>query len=181
MEYFLTITSAVIIFVLGQMSLKLIIEPIQELKKEIAKVLNAMVFYADKTSNPNTNSPKDIDEIGKTLRKHASNLEAKYSIIPFYKIFEILRVLPSKDNISKAKSSAIGLSNSLSPSKYNSGIKNAKRVEKVKFFLTTYSASGLFEIIMVLIIISVVIFLFHTAIDDAVKLYCEHNISGVIR
>jgi len=181
MEFFLTIISAVIIFILGQMSLKLIIEPIQELKKEIAEVLNAMVFYADRTSNPNTNSQEVIDEVGKILRKHASNLEAKSSIIPFYKIFEILRVLPSKDNISKAKSFVIGLSNSLGPSKYNSGIENSKRAGEVKFFLTTYSSSGLFEIIIVLIIVSVIVFLFHTAIYDAVKLYCEHNVSGVIK
>ena len=38
MEFSLTIISAVMIFVLGQISLKLIIEPIQELKKDVLRI-----------------------------------------------------------------------------------------------------------------------------------------------
>lgn len=181
MEFSLTIISAVMIFVLGQISLKLIIEPIQELKKEISEILNAMVFYADRISNPNSNSQDVIDEVSKILRKHASNLEAKSSIIPFYRIFEIFRVLPNKQNISEAKSHLIGLSNSLSNSENNSGINNSTKNNDIKRLLTTYSNSALFEIIIVFIIISVIIILFKTTINDAVELYCEDNVSGVIK
>ena len=177
MEFSLTIISAVMIFVLGQISLKLIIEPIQELKKEISEILNAMVFYADRISNPND----FIDEVSKILRKHASNLEAKSSIIPFYRIFEIFRVLPTKQNISEAKSHLVGLSNSLSNSGNNNGMNNSEKNDNIKRLLTTYSNSALFEIIIVFIIISVIIILLKTTINDAVELYCEDNVSGVIK
>lgn len=177
MEFSLTIISAVMIFVLGQISLKLIIEPIQELKKEISEILNAMVFYADRISNPND----VIDEVSKILRKHASNLEAKSSIIPFYRIFEIFRVLPTKQNISEAKSHLVGLSNSLSNSGNNNGMNNSEKNDNIKRLLTTYSNSALFEIIIVFIIISVIIILLKTTINDAVELYCEDNVSGVIK
>lgn len=152
MEFSSTIISAVLIFVLGQIILKLIIEPIQELKKEISEVLNAMVFYADKISNPNSNNQEIVDEVGKILRKHASNLEAKSSIIPFYGIFEIFRVLPKKQNILKSKSFLIGFSNSLSKSKNNNGIANSIKIDEIKESLTTYSNSGLFEISIVFLL-----------------------------
>lgn len=173
MEFFTTIISAVMIFVLGQISLKLIIEPIQELKKEISEVLNAMVFYADRISNPNSNSQEIVDEVGKILRKYASNLEAKSSIIPFYGIFELFRVLPKKQNISEAKSDLIGLSNSLSKSANNNGFDNSTKNNSIKRLLTTYSNSALFEMIVVSIIVGVIIILVNTTINDAVQLYCQ--------
>lgn len=173
MEFFTTIISAVMIFVLGQIGLKLIIEPIQELKKEISEILNAMVFYADRVSNPNSNSQEVIDEVSKILRKHASNLEAKSSIIPFYRIFEIFRVLPNKQNISEAKSHLIGLSNSLSKSENNSGINNSTKNNEIKILLTTYSNSAWFEFIIVIFIISLIVMLVKITINDAVELYCK--------
>lgn len=173
MEFSLTIISAVMIFVLGQISLKLIIEPIQELKKEISEILNAMVFYADRISNPND----VIDEVSKILRKHASNLEAKSSIIPFYRIFEIFRVLPTKQNISEAKSHLVGLSNSLSNSGNNNGMNNSTKNDNIKRLLTTYSNSAWFEFIIVIFIISLIVMLVKITINDAVELYCEDIIS----
>lgn len=173
MEFFTTIISAVMIFVLGQIGLKLIIEPIQELKKEISEILNATVFYADRISNPNSNSQDVVDEVSKILRKHASNLEAKSSIIPFYRIFEIFRVLPNKQNMSEAKSHLIGLSNSLSNSENNNGMNNSTKNNHIKRLLTTYSNSALFELSIVFIIISVIVILLKITINDAVELYCK--------
>lgn len=177
MEFSLTIISSVMIFVLGQIGLKLIIEPIQKLKKEISEVLNATVFYADRISNPNSNSQDVVDEVSKILRKHASNLEAKSSIIPFYRIFEIFRVLPTKQNISEAKSHLVGLSNSLSNSGNNNGMNNSTKNDNIKRLLTTYSNSAWFEFIIVIFIISLIVMLVKITINDAVELYCEDIIS----
>lgn len=173
MEFFLTIISAVIIFTLGQISLKLIIEPIHELKKEIVEVLNAMVFYANKISSPNSNNQEIADEVGKILRKYASSLEAKSSIIPFYGVFELFRILPSKKYILEAKSLLIGLSNSIDNSKNNSGLENSSKIDNVKKLLTAYSKSAWYELFMVLFIIGIIVFLISIAIDDAVQLYCN--------
>jgi len=124
MELFTTVISGVLVFVLGQLLLKLVIEPLQELKKEIALTLDSIVFYENISSNPGFNSKEEIDKVSSVLRKHASNLKAKLSIIPFYTFWYMLRILPSKENIEIVSSNLIGLSNSLSNSKENSGIAN---------------------------------------------------------
>jgi len=60
MEFFSTIISAVIIFVFGQFGLKFMLEPIQELKKEVSKILNVMIFHADRISNPSSNTKEIV-------------------------------------------------------------------------------------------------------------------------
>ncbi|MDQ1341042.1 MAG: hypothetical protein QG567_2200 [Campylobacterota bacterium] len=154
MEFFSTIISAVIIFVSGQFGLKLIVEPIQELKKEVSKVLNAMIFHADRISNPSSNTKEIGNEISKLLRKHASNLEAKSSIIPAYKIFEIFKILPSKINIQKVSQLLIGLSNDLYDSTH--GMENSKIIFKIKeLLLIKASFYELFSAWLVFIFVSI--------------------------
>ena len=133
MEVFITVISGVSVYVLGQFTLKLIIEPIQEFKKEIAEIINVIGFHANITSNPNMIDQEQSSEISKILRKHAINLESKSSIIPFYKMFENIRLLPKNENIEKASSELIGLSNSL----YSSinGFENYEKSSKIKKYL----------------------------------------------
>lgn len=135
MEFFSTIISGVIIFVSGQFGLKFMVKPIQELKKEISKILTVMIFHADRISNPSSNTKEIVSEISKILRKHASNLEAKSSIIPAYKIFEIFKILPSKVNIQKASQLLFVLSNDLHDS--SNGIKNSEKIFEIKELLLT--------------------------------------------
>ena len=176
MELFVTVISGVLIFVLGQLLLKLVIEPLQEFKKEIALTLNSLFFHKDKISNPNANLiKKDIWEVSSILRKHSSNLEAKSSIIPLYDCWYKLRILPSKKNIKKATNKLIGLSNSLSPYNYNSGIENSFQVKKVKTALTTYSQSSIIKSLIITIIVLLSIYFLNSAINNAVKLYCDNN------
>jgi len=175
MELFATVISGVLIFVLGQLLLKLVIEPIQELKKEIALTLDSLIFHKDKISNPNANLKKDILEVSSILRKHSSNLEAKSSIIPLYDCWYKLRILPSKKNIKKATNKLIGLSNSLSPYNYNSGIENSFQVKEVKIALTTYSQSSIIKLLNIIIIILLSIYFLNSAINNAIKLYCDNN------
>jgi len=159
MEIFNTIISGVAVFVLGQILLKLIIEPIQDLKKEIATTLNNLIYYANIISNPNTNSPEKYKETSQKLRQHASNLASKVSIIPFYILWVSLRILPPKENIFKAKTYLIYISNSLFQSKYNDGMKNSEKSEEIQKLLNSYfPVINLIFIIYWLIILSVSVF-----------------------
>lgn len=162
MEVFNTVISGVAVFVLGQILLKLIIEPIQDLKKEIATILNNLIYYANIISNPNANSSEMYKETSQKLRQHASNLASKVSIIPFYKLWVMLRILPPKENIFQAKLYLIGISNSLYPSKYNDGMKNSEKSEKIQKLLTTYFKFSDLIIIIFSIIFFVTLFIYLT-------------------
>ena len=48
----MTIISGVFVFILGQLVLKLIIEPIQEFRKTLADIAFALIEYANIYSNP---------------------------------------------------------------------------------------------------------------------------------
>ncbi|SFP85392.1 hypothetical protein [Hydrogenimonas thermophila] len=180
MELFATVISGVLIFVLGQLLLKLVVEPLQELKKEIALTLDSLFFYKYKISSPNANLEKDIFEVSSILRKHSSNLEVKSSIIPFYNCWYKLRILPSKKNIKKATNKLIGISNSLSPNNNNNnGIENSFQVKEVKTLLRTSSKSSIIKSLIITIIILLSIYFLNSAINNAVKFYCDKNITTV--
>jgi len=138
MEVFNTIISGVSVFVLGQILLKLVVEPIQNLRKEIFLTLNDLIYYANIISNPNANSSEMYKEASQKLRQHASNLASKVSIIPFYILWVMLGILPPKENIFQAKLYLIGISNALYSSKYNDGMKNSEKSEEIQKLLNTY-------------------------------------------
>ena len=52
MSVFITVFSGVLVFVIGQIVVKLIIEPINDFKKERSKIIYDLVFYANKLANP---------------------------------------------------------------------------------------------------------------------------------
>lgn len=57
MDIFLTIFAGVGTFVLGQIALKLLIDPVQSFKMTIAEVSNKLILYANIYANPR--SPGD--------------------------------------------------------------------------------------------------------------------------
>ena len=169
------ISSGVLIFVLGQFILKILIEPIQELKKEIAAVLSSLVYYADIYSNPGTGTEEKLHEASYALRKHACELASKTAIIPFYDLLYSLRILPDKKQVFDAKSRLIGLSNSVYKSAEEFGYSNSKRAYEIKDALNSYSNPYLINWIIALLIVSFIVFLFKHTIDTAVQIYCDQN------
>lgn len=114
----LTILGGVIVYVMGQFTSKFLLEPIYEQKKAIGKVINFLIFYANIYSSPRKIDPGDAvpkitEEAAVELRKVATELMARSVVIPFYRIFEILHLIISKEDIVDAHRSLIGLSNSV--------------------------------------------------------------------
>ena len=178
----LDIVSAVSIFVVGQFILKSIIEPIQELKKEIAVILGDLIFYANIYSNPGTAEKEVIDKASNVLRKYSSELIAKSSIIPFYNLWYYLRLVPSYKDIENVSSNLIGLSNSLysSPSKAVSNVdiseNNRKNSDEIQKLLTSYySKIPINQLLILFILIVIFVFSFLSYKDKILEIYCDKN------
>lgn len=113
MDIIVAIITGVAVFVLGQLLIRFVIQPLQDFKKVIAKVSHVLIYYADVYSNPGGSRRMMIAETRKALRDSASLLRSRTVVIPFYTVFSWLRWVPTRHDINQASGSLIGLSNSL--------------------------------------------------------------------
>src|SRR5688572_6183026 len=103
MEIFATIVSGVFVFVLGQVFIRFIVEPLQDLKRVIGEISHALVYYADIYSNPSaTHREGLVDETRKVLRDKASLLRARANVVPFYDRFAQIHWVPTRGNVNEA-------------------------------------------------------------------------------
>ena len=124
-----TIIGGVLIFVIGQVFLKFFIEPIHKLRAQIGRITDSLIYYANVYFNPGMSKLDDAKEASSELRKLGSELMAKRSVVPCYRFWSLLRVVPKLSDISRAHHSLIGLSNGLSPGDAHD---NRKCVEEIK-------------------------------------------------
>ena len=128
---FVTVLSGVITFVIGQLIVKLLLDPVQDMKKTIGQISHTLVERANVIANPGV-SPKDIeDETSNSLRKLSSQLHAHLYLVPAYGVTSKVFCLPSKEKLKVASSALIGLSNSIGRVRETIYKTNAKRVEQV--------------------------------------------------
>jgi len=111
MDILITIISGTTVYVLGQFILKMIIEPVQDVKKEIQQALGDCLYYAGFATNMPHIKEEYIKEASLTLKKRATQLRSKYAIIPFKDLFEKVKILPSQQDMSEASSILIGIAN----------------------------------------------------------------------
>jgi len=112
---FLTIFAGVMTFVLGQLALKLLIDPVQEFKRAVADISHALIEYAEVYENPGITGRDKEREVSKELKRLSSRLNAQMYLIPMYKNTARIFRLPTRGNVVKAEKDLIGLSNGLSP------------------------------------------------------------------
>lgn len=127
---FQTVISGVLVFTIGQIIQRFLLEPIQKYKAIIGKIDNKLKFYANIITNPGitlktTQSRKDkYLECSNVLRDLSCELEENYKRIPFGEIIK------SKEKISEAARCLIGLSNGI----FDSGDRgnNDKLIRKIR-------------------------------------------------
>ncbi len=108
-QVFKTVISGVLVFVIGQIIQKFIIEPLWEYKKTLGKIDYRLKYYSNKMSGL---LPEEIiTETSNTIRELSCELEASYKQIPFNCIFAFLSVIPWKKDLSKAAVKLILVSN----------------------------------------------------------------------
>ncbi|MGJ0483876.1 MAG: hypothetical protein ACR65R_04995 [Methylomicrobium sp.] len=102
MTIFSTIIAGVFVFVLGQIVLKWIIEPIQKFREVIAEI----VFYLASDYSDILNASIVEKEIalsaGKNLKRLGARLVSSQQLIPFYKRLRKIYGLPELEDIVKA-------------------------------------------------------------------------------
>lgn len=143
MEMLLTIVSGTTVYVLGQFTLKMIIEPLQDIKKEIQKVLSNCIYFAGIVTNMPHVKEEYIKEASSVIRKSSTELKSKYAILPFKGLFAMLRVLPNEHNMSEASSRLIGISNlSVTDGQFENNIKNNEWLKEVEILLNPKSGEN---------------------------------------
>jgi hypothetical protein len=79
-----TILSGVLVFVAGQVILRLFIEPIQQFKKTMADISHTSVRYAHAIHNPDLITPESRSEVFDKLRQLSGQLYADTLVtVPF--------------------------------------------------------------------------------------------------
>lgn len=109
----LTICGGVLVLVIGQVMMKLFLEPLFAMRSLIGDIADNLVYYAHVYANPGMDSPELRQEAKDTLRQKASLLRARMHSLPLYGLFAFFRLVPSQKNIGVASGELIGLSNGI--------------------------------------------------------------------
>lgn len=126
-----TVISGVLTYVLGQLVLKLVLEPVQELRKTIGQVAHALIERANVIQNPGVPTKEVMDQTSDQLRSLSSQLQSHLYLVPTYSVTARIFRLPSLKQLTEASSALIGLSNSVYRSTPDVYKTNAKRMEVI--------------------------------------------------
>lgn len=107
-----TILGGVLVYVIGQLLSKFLIDPTHELKKTIGEVRFNLAFYAPVILTPIARTPERSDKTYEALLKSSCDLLAKVDAIPCYGFLSCISLgfLPSKKCIREAATRLRGLS-----------------------------------------------------------------------
>ena len=135
---FITVIAGVLTYVLGQIVVKLVIDPIQDFKKTIGKVAHTLVMRAGVISNPGIGKDDAMDSTSNELRALSSDLHTHLRLIPYFSLSVRIFGLPSHKQVIQASSSLIGLSNGVRTARDGIYEMNASGVRKVRESLGIY-------------------------------------------
>jgi len=139
---FLTVLSGVLTYVLGQLVVKLVIEPVQDMRKTIGLISHALIEHASIYHNPGVPTQDAMNETSRELRKLSSQLQAHLFLVPRYGVISRIFGLPLHASVLEASSALIGLSNSVFNARENIYEVNANRVAKICDSLGIYLPEG---------------------------------------
>lgn len=128
---FITVLSGVLTFVIGQVLVKLVLDPVQELRKTIGQISHTLIERANVIANPGVPTQEVMDETSDSLRKLSSQLHAHLFLVPLYEKTAAIFQLPSKKALLEASDRLIGLANGVYRADETIYEVNAKRVESV--------------------------------------------------
>jgi hypothetical protein len=106
----ITVALGFFVFVLGQFTQRLCIEPIQEQKRVIGEIAYLLDYYGDVASVAKAGL---TEEASRELRRLAGELRATLRTVLGYRFFELLRVVEKRDNVMTATTELKGVSLSI--------------------------------------------------------------------
>ena len=119
MTIFLTIFAGVVTFVIGQIILRLYIEPIQSFRSLIGEISAALINCGILYKDSNEMKPGTFNDASIELRALASKLESSVYLIPSYKKMSKFFKLPNEAEVFEASTELVEISHSLDE-RYNS-------------------------------------------------------------
>ncbi len=131
MTVFLTILSGVLVYVLGQLLLKLVIEPVQEMRRAIGRTAHTLHLRAPFASSPGLQDPERIQAASEEIRRLSADLRESLVVIPAYRQLARFFGLPERESVLKAATNLVGLSNGLGSSNEGGGPENRARTEMI--------------------------------------------------
>lgn len=130
MMIFATVVTGFLTFVLGQIFLRLVIEPVSDFKRHVAVIADSLIDCAA----PLSNLPVPEDKASDTeahFRRLASKLQATFYLIPRYDLTARVFGLPNLQAVHTAAGKLIGLSNSVYDSGSKASIRSAYEQQEV--------------------------------------------------
>ena len=110
-----------IIYVLGEIIVKIVIDPVQELKRVIADIAFKLIHYShvfklstaadtSEEASEKTIDQEKLEQAADEYRKLASMLNAGFRLVPFYPLIRVLFFLPREADIIDARNELIEMS-----------------------------------------------------------------------
>lgn len=130
-----TIIGGVIVYFLGHLFVAIFVEPIHRLRSLIGEIADSLIFYANVYCNPGLVAQNESDEAREALRRQASQLRARAYAVSWYSLWERMKVVRKKTEITKASAELIGLSNSIHGGEGVSATENSKKRDMVEKLL----------------------------------------------
>ena len=140
LDFTKVIITGVLVFVIGQIISRFLLDPISDLRKIIDEAKSTIIFRANYYCNPgdvkdevDAISPKLAEERDKTsfeLRKIASQLFATIDSVKVYTLFYWLNLIPKKAELKNVASLMIGLSNSIYNGHCQTNVSQKEKCEK---------------------------------------------------
>jgi hypothetical protein len=118
---FYIILAGVIVYVLGQIVVKIVIDPVQELKRVIADIAFKLIHYshvfklssaedASGEAAKKTINRERLEQTAEEYRQLASMLNAAFRLVPFYSFTRLAFFLPGEADIIDARNDLIEMS-----------------------------------------------------------------------
>jgi hypothetical protein len=108
-----TVLSGVTIYVVGQLIVKLAIEPVQDARKTIAQISHCLIEHGDVIHNPGVPTKEKSIEVSQTLRMLSAQLHSHLFLVPCYRVTAFAFRLPARGKILKAAEHLTGLSSAI--------------------------------------------------------------------
>lgn len=125
----LTSMATVLILVCGQVLIRSFIDPFYKLRNAIGEIGYTLLYYKNVLTNPGTMPQEEERKVARLLRQKACLLKTREHGLLWYRLFQVLHVVPPRKEIDEAVKQLVGLSNSVG----HHGMENQilKRIEKI--------------------------------------------------
>jgi len=144
---FWTILSGVSVYVIGQIVLKFIVDPLHAQRETRGKVIDFLIQHKTRYAFPGTEQKNpmikrvgtsaeewghQLEETKYRARELASELMIRVNAVPLYGAFQFVRLVPTRKNVRLAHTELLDLSFHLLKVPVYEGTQNADRVDKIR-------------------------------------------------